>query len=237
MPIIRKIDSSLRNLFSRISEKTDSLSGTEKIYAEDGESQVKIAISNVIAKEVGWFDITPFEAGDDGANPATNVLVSGAQPHVYGRRFRGDAVQVTSRFWRFHIPHDIASNPTAFYFHLHWMHNTVSPTGSAIFNVYVNACKRDGAPITEVSTTLTITPLAANCYYQNMVTEIDLTALTGILPNLQVDALFGIYIERLAANDNFGNDIFVRGADLHVQTEGKVTTAKDEGTGWVKVRL
>lgn len=190
-----------------------------------------------LVSTAGWFDITPFESGDDGTNGAVNTLVTGGQPRLYGRRFRGDGSQITNRFWRFHIPHDIALNPTAAYFHLHWMHNTVSPSGTAIFTVYVNACKRDGTPITEVSTTLTITPLAADCYKSNMVTEVDLSALTGILTTLQVDALFSVYVERNAANDAFGGDIFVRGADMHVQSDGKNTTAKDEGAGWVKVNI
>ena len=202
------------------STKTLSFSGTAKL-----------------TKQTGWMDITPFEAGDDGTNGAVNTLVTGGQPHLYGRRFRGDANQVTNRYWRFHIPHDIAPNPTAAHFHLHWMHNTVSPTGNAIFTIYVNACKRDGVPITETSTTLTITPTAGNCYYSNMVDEIDISALTGVLTNLQVDAMFSMYVERNAANDNFGGDIFVRGADMHVQSDGKYTTAKDEGAGWTKVNV
>jgi hypothetical protein len=184
-------------------------------------------------------DITPFESGDDGVNGATHTLITGGQPRVYGRRFRGDANQTTNRTYRFHVPHDVAATPTACFFHIHWAHNTVSPTGNARFVIYVNACKRDGTPITEVNTTMLITPLAADCYKINMVREVDLSALTGILAQLQVDALFSVYLERQAGDvaDTFNGDIFVRGADLHVQTDGKSTTAKDEGGGWVKVAI
>lgn len=204
---------------------------SNKVVLDPSAKTLSFTGTASLTKQTGWMDITPFESGDDGANGAVNTLVTGGQPHLYGRRFRGDASQVTNRYWRFHIPHDIHPNPTAAYFHLHWMHNTVSPTGSAIFDIYINACKRDGTPITEVSTTLTITPTAGNCYFSNMVTEIDISALTGILTNLQVDAMFSFYVERRAANDDFAASIYVRGADLHVQSDSKYTTAKDEGTG------
>lgn len=70
-----------------------------------------------------------------------------------------------------------------------------------------------------------------------MVTEVDISALTGILTNLKVDAFYSFYVERSAANDDFNNSIYVRGADMYVQSDGKYTTAKDEGAGWVKVNV
>jgi hypothetical protein len=52
-----------------------------------------------------------------------------------------------------------------------------------------------------------------------------------------VDAMFGVYLERNPASDNFENSIYVRGADLHIQSDSKPTTAKDEGAGWAKVAI
>lgn len=40
-----------------------------------------------------------------------------------------------------------------------------------------------------------------------------------------------------SGDDDFNNSIYVRGADMHVQSDGKYTTAKDEGDGWVKVNV
>lgn len=187
-----------------------------------------------LATDIGWFDVTPFEAGDDGTNPALNVDIP-TLTRVYGREFVGTGPNPRNRTYRFHIPHDIAANPTAAYFHLHWCHVIGAPTGTAVFTLYINACQRDGTPIAEVNTTLTLTPTAGNAGKINMVTEVDISGLTGILANLKPDALYAFYVERNPANDNFDNSIYVRGADMHLQTDGKTTTAKDEGAGWVKV--
>lgn len=191
---------------------------------------------STIASVNGWFYITPFESGDDGTNPALNVAIP-TLPRVYGREFVGTGGTPRNRTYRFHIPHDIALTPTAAFFHLHWCHVIANPTGTALFTLYFNACQRDGSPIAEVSTTLTLTPTAGNAGRINMVTEVDISALTGILTNLKVDALYGVYVERSPAADNFDSSIYVRGADLHLQTDGKATTAKDEGAGWDKVAV
>lgn len=194
--------------------------------------------TSTVSGATGWTDITPFESGDDGVNPALNVAIP-TLTRVYRREFLGSANSVRNRTYRFHIPHDIHPNPTQAFFHLHWCHVTANPTGTALFQIYINACQRDGSPIAEVSTTLTLTltPTAGNAGRINMVTEVDISALTGILTNLKVDAFYGFYVERNAANDDFNNSIYVRGADMHVQSDGKYTTAKDEGAGWVKVNV
>lgn len=185
-------------------------------------------------RSTGWFDIVPFESGDDGTNPAAHVAIP-TLTRVYGREFIGTGPNPRNRTYRFHIPHDIALNPTQAFFHLHWCHVIANPTGTAVFTIYINACKRDGTPIAEVSTTLTLTPTAANAGKINMVDEVDISGLTGVLGALQVDAMFGFYVERNPTSDNFENSIYVRGADMHVQSDGKNTTSKDESTGWVKV--
>jgi len=193
---------------------------------------------SLAARQTGWMDLTPFESGDDGTNGAANVAIP-TLTRVYGREFVGTGVNVRNRIYRFHIPHTIAATPTAAHFHLHWCHVVASPTGDAIFTIYINACKRDGTPIAEVSTTLTLTPTAGNAGKINMVNEVDISALTGILTNLQVDAVYGFYVQRdpAATGDTFADSIYVRGADMHLQTDQKPTTAKDEGTGWVKVDI
>ena len=33
-----------------------------------------------LVSTAGWFDITPFESGDDGTNGAVNTLVTGVSP-------------------------------------------------------------------------------------------------------------------------------------------------------------
>lgn len=185
-------------------------------------------------RSTGWMDITPFESGDDGTNGAVNVAIP-TLTRVYGREFPGNASTTRNRTYRFHIPHDIALNPTQAFFHLHWCHVIGAPTGTALFQIYINACQRDGTPIAEQSTTLTLTPTAGNAGRINMVNEVDISGLTGILTSLKVDAFFGFYVERNAANDDFNNSIYIRGADMHVQSDGKNTTSKDEGAGWAKV--
>lgn len=214
---------------------------TDKIVFDPATKALSFSGTASLTTQTGWMDIVPFETGDDGANPALNVLVTGGTlpAHIYGREFVGNASQTRNRTYRFHIPHEIALNPSAAYFHLHWCHNTAAPTGDARFVIYANACQRDGTPIAEVSTTLIITPTAGNAYKTNMVHEVDISGLTGILDNLKVDAMFSFYVERQAgdAEDTFGNSIFVRGADMHVPTDGTATTSKDEGAGWAKVNV
>jgi hypothetical protein len=207
---------------------------TNKIVLDPAAKTLSFAGTASMTTATAWFDITPFESGDDGTNPALNVAIP-TLTRVYGREFVGTGPNPRNRTYRFHIPHDITLNPTAAYLHLHWCHVIASPTGTALFTIYINACQRDGSPIAEVNTTLTLTPTAGNAGKINMVTEVDISALTGILTNLKVDALFGAYVERTPTADDFENSIYIRGADMHVQTDGKCTTAKDEGAGWAKV--
>lgn len=164
---------------------------TDKIVFDPATKALSLHGTASLTTQTGWMDIVPFETGDDGANPALNVLVTGGTlpAHIYGREFVGNASQTRNRTYRFHIPHEIALNP--------------------------------------------------NAYKTNMVHEVDISGLTGILDNLKVDAMFSFYVERQAgdAEDTFGNSIFVRGADMHVPTDGTATTSKDEGAGWAKVNV
>jgi hypothetical protein len=134
----------------------------------------------------------------------------------------------------YHVPHRIKLGQVdgQIHYHLH-LDFSDQNAGDAVITVHFYAAKRDGTYGGPFTLTYTLTPanLALN---SNLVFELALP--TGMAAYMDVDALIEAIITRdpsLPA-DTYAGSVYFGTADFHVLEDGRPTTAKDEGTGWVK---
>ena len=180
----------------------------------------------------GYFDLTALSFKDDGTNGWTLTTVNG---FIYLTATSTNALKQVIAI--VHPNHNLdlglATAASGAFFHLHWTHATVSPTGVIIITVKARAGKPNQGFVTLTPLVFTLTPTAGNID-SNTITELAVPA--DWYPYLTVDAIWNILIERnrgANAGDTFANPCYLFAADLHVLGSGKMTTAKDIGTGWV----
>jgi len=179
---------------------------------------------------VGFEDIIGQGIVSTTTPPAFGAIVG----NLFGWTFLG-ATTVAQMWFNFHIPHTIS--PTSpVYFHIHWMHNTLSPTGgqNARFVVEGFYMRRDNLPTTSYqyetiglttgATTANI-DLSSTTYatrYRHYVTEIGPFVLSsdGTQLNPEVDSMMQFKVTRnpTDGNDTWANSLYLLNADLHIQT-------------------
>lgn len=189
-------------------------------------------ISSAYYVPSGWFDITPIWAKDDGNNGWTITTVTGNRLALTANSTNA----LKQIIFAYHIPHTILLNQSDgnIFIHPHIEFPNTN-AGNAVLTYRIFAALRDGAFSTEFTLTQTITP---SSYAANRNNVIDIAMPTGLAAYLVPDAIFTIGVERnrgANATDTYASSIYLHTVDLHVQGDGKLTTSKDFGTGWIKV--
>lgn len=213
-------------------------SGYTAFYAKtDGGLYYKTAAGvespvGMDAVNPGYFDLKPISLKDDGANGWSVTTVNGFP--VLTATSTNALKQLVATY---HADHDISlalsSSTVDGFFHLHWSHATVAPTGNFVIDVKVRASLPNGAFTTLTPLQFVVTPTAGNINLNN-ITEMAMPM--GWYPYMTPDAILTVLIERnrgANATDTFANSVLFHSADFHVLGSSRLTTNKDIGTGWV----
>lgn len=131
----------------------------------------------------------------------------------------------------FHIPHEYVAGTDVFA-HIHWSHNSATiTTGAPTFTYYASYAKGHNQAAFSADVTGTISENASLTQYQQMVTEVQLSAATPGASqidsdNLEPDGII-MFHTVLTANTMDGGALpFIHHIDLHFQTTGIGTKSK-----------
>lgn len=184
------------------------------------------------APTAGYFDLKPISLKDDGANGWSVTTVNGFPTLT---ALSTNALKQLVALY--HIDHDIdlgvSTSNSGAYFHLHWGHNTASPTGNFIIDIKARVALPNGQFATLAPLQFTLTPSAGNID-RNIITELPLPS--AWYPYLSIDSIWTLLIERnrgVNTTDTFNNPVYYYSADFHIRGSSRLTTNKDAGTGWV----
>lgn len=217
-------------------EQSPPPAGYTALYSKaDGALYYKLPGGNEISfspPAPGYFDLKPISLKDDGANGWSITTVNG-----YPVLTASSTNALKQLIAVYHVDHDIdltlAGATSGAFLHLHWAHNTATPTGSFVIDVKGRAALPNGQFTTLAPLQFVIAPQATNVD-RNMITELELPI--GWYPYLTVDAIINLSIERnrgVNATDTFAQPVYFYSADFHVKGSSRLTTAKDIGSGWV----
>ena len=175
-------------------------------------------------------DITPVYVNDDGSGGWAYVTLA-TDRRVLGAAGIGGAKTLDAKY---HIPHNIKPGQGSgeMYFHLH-VEFSDQTAGNVVMTVKLFPGKREVAYHAAYTLTYTLTP-ANYALDSNHVFELALPA--GMEAYMEVDAIVSATITRdpSVVGDTYAGSVYFSTADFHVLTDQRYTTAKDEGTGWVK---
>ena len=203
----------------------------EDFYAEFTESTVEMVLHEINSKVdeanvkgEGWNDLTVggLAVETKGSDPPDLAELRNG---MYLFAFAGTGATVEQAFTSFHILHDYKAG-TKLYPHVHWTHNTATPSGDVHWQLdYIVAKGHDlgtfGAP-----TTITLTDTALPQYTHQIIetTEGNAISSTNIEPDTVI--LFRLYRDPANGSDTFENDAFLVQLDLHYESDGRKTNEK-----------
>jgi hypothetical protein len=188
----------------------------------DAFKELNVILSRLgISDSDGWDDITA-DLGSGkvaGANvPTWAVFQSGIEAYRFSQTTMNE-VWIT-----FHVKHDYAEG-TLVYPHIHWAPDTTN-TGVVRWGFEYMVAKGHDQEAFPASTTVYVEPnIATNKQYQHIVSEVsDADAFDAF----EADTLILMRIFRDAghANDTFPDPVFGFTADIHFQSDHRVTPNK-----------
>lgn len=139
---------------------------------------------------------------------------------LYLLAFDGNAT-LEQAFFSLHILHDIKideddpeATPT---FHVHWTHNTLSPSGNVKWQVELTLARGYGKDAYPASQTISSVQAAPAQYVHQITPDDDMPLPSSFLVNLEPDSqLIGrIFRDPSDVEDTFANDAMLIGIDLH----------------------
>lgn len=132
-------------------------------------------------------------------------------------------VTTEQAFFTAHLLHDIraGSTPT---FHVHWTHNTASPSGAVKWQIQYSFARGYGIDTFGAPTTVTSTQSAGAQYIHHITSDDDMPiTLTNMEPDM---LLIGrIFRDPTDSADTFANDAFLIQVDLHYE-KGQIGTTE-----------
>lgn len=183
----------------------------------------------------GWFDILPVSFKDDASSGWAweQIGTSGRYAHTASSN-----PGIKTIHFKHHIPHEIQFGATEAYLHFHG--ETADNTSASVELIaYVQMALRDGAWSIEYPHPFIWNPATLATAGKNNIIEVALNS--NLLAYLVPDAMTSIRFERYPNNpvnpnnDTYAGKVYIHTLDMHVKSDGKLTTSKDVGTGWVKV--
>ncbi|MCK5601079.1 hypothetical protein KAR91_04365 [Candidatus Pacearchaeota archaeon] len=175
-------------------------------------------------RATGWQDLvhSGLNLETTGPNPPT---LKDFRSGLYQYAFIGTGVTVEQAFASFHIPHDYKSG-TKIYPHVHWSHNIAVPSGDVVWQMDYSVSRAFSLGGFPAPTSIELQQTAGAQYIQHVieVSEGNAIPATNIEPDSMI--LLRLYRDPAHANDDFGNDAFIVGLDLHYESDGSLTNEK-----------
>jgi len=167
-------------------------------------------------------NINTIGGGSGNSAPTVELFRDGIYLHEFP-----NAPQVTEGYFMIHLMHDMKPN-SDMYFHLHWSHNHVAPTGNLKWNIdftYAKGYEQEGfgAPVT------LSTIHAVNAQYSHHITDDDDMIVSASTYNLEPDGILlgRVWRDSTDAEDTTNVDAFLMQVDLHYVKSRTGTTERN----------